>query len=109
MAKTRSSVTLAYNKAVKEAGNLENIARKVETQKSKLFECRGSISKSWRGENSVAYLKKMEERERELAKVISDLKSIAGTIKKVATTTYNADMKAINLAQKRKYGAGNGK
>lgn len=101
MGDLETSITLNYHKAVKEAEQLEDIARKLEEQKKKLVESKGTLGKGWKGDNAESYQKKMWEREEELEQIIKDLRKIAQAIQDVAMISRNADLKVASLIKNR--------
>lgn len=108
MAKTKYSVTVAYGRAKAQADNIDKIAGRVDQQRIKISEAKNRLSGCWTGTNANTYRAKMGDRENELSRIVSDLRNIARTIRSVAENTYRADMKAVELAQKRKSGSGGG-
>jgi WXG100 family type VII secretion target len=98
--KTAYQVKVAYNGAKKQAANIENIAKKIDKRRQSLEDERNRLAGYWTGDNSNVYRGKIGEREQELSRIVTDLKNIADTVRQVSKNSYNADMQAIQTAQK---------
>lgn len=103
MAKTMASIAMDYNKAQRQAKNLDSIATQLRTNKSKLESCKSNISAAWKGDNATAYLRKLETVVNNLAKIESNINRIASTVRTNSKRTYDAEVNAINTATKRIY------
>jgi WXG100 family type VII secretion target len=98
--KTAYQVKVAYSGASKQADNIEKIATKIDKKRQALAEERSRLARHWTGDNSNTYQGKMGQREQELSRIVTDLKNVADTIRQVSKNSYDADMRAIQIAQK---------
>ncbi len=103
MAKTIASVALNYNKAQTQAKNLDSIASQIRTNALKLEGCKKNIASAWKGENANAYLRKIEVVVDNLEKIERNINRIALTVRTNSKRTYDAEVAAINTANKRTY------
>lgn len=99
--KTAYTIYADLREARRQADKLDEIARRVDTEKGKLQADRGSIAACWKSENSNAYQKKMMTVETDLQKIASNLKHAAQVVRENANNTYNAEMRALQLAKER--------
>lgn len=103
MAKTIASVALDYNKAQTQANNLESIASQIQNNASKLEGCKTNIASAWKGDNANAYLRKLETVINNLGRIEKNIRKISSTVKVNSKRTYDAEVEAINTANKRTY------
>ena len=62
-----------------------------------------SISNNWKGENAEAYLRKGEKVKDKMSHTAGDLRNAAQTVRTIAKNTYDAEMRAWQIAQTRSY------
>lgn len=104
MAKSAFEIQMDYNKAVRQADSLLELARELENTSKRDFQsCISEISRSWTGENSNSYQSKCRQLQSKIETSAAQLRRTAETIKKIARNTYNAEMAALRLARLRKY------
>lgn len=101
--KNKEEIRLNYRKTLKQADELEEMARQLAflaMQKSE--NAVQNIQKSWNGESAKDYYRK-GQRITLLMKQHSDsLMKTASILRKTANNTYHAEMKSIEIAEKRK-------
>lgn len=61
------------------------------------------ISSNWKGENAEAYLRKGEKVKGKMSRTAADLCAAAETVRTIAKNTYDAEMRAYQIAQTRSY------
>ena len=104
MAKSAFEIRMDYDRAVRQANSLEEIARDLRnTANRDLQDCVSQISYNWTGTNSSAYVRKCGILKSNILKTSENLDKTADTIRKIAKNTYNAEMNALRLAKLRKY------
>ena len=104
MAKSAYTIKLDYKNALKQEESLEESARDIEKiSKTDLMGCMNRISKEWKGEASDAYRSKGQKSAENLLAIAKNLRKTATTIREIAQRTYDAEMRALALAQKREY------
>lgn len=107
MEKTAQSIAVTYQSAMKEMESLKEFAKKIDTERINIEACKMELSLHWYGTASKNYISKLDAEIQELSNIAKSLRQIASTIETVATNTYKADKKAIDLANKRNYQSGN--
>lgn len=101
-------IELNFRQAKAQAAQLENLAARLERlAKNDIETALQQISSSWKGESANAYLQKGGKLEENIVRTAADLKRTAQTIRSTAQRTYDAEMKARELAMSRTYGGGN--
>lgn len=101
---TRQQIYYNYIVAKKKAEELEAIADNIKRKSSeKLGNTASSLASSWSGEASKVFLGKNTQLQDEYKKTADALKKTAETIKRIAERTYRTEMKALEIAQQRKY------
>lgn len=104
MAKTSFEIQMDYNRAIAQANSLEQVAEQLKNSAEQDFQdCITEISYNWTGENARAYIEKCNTLKQSIETTARSLKKTAATIQKIAKNTYSAEMKALRLAQERKY------
>ena len=103
--KTSTQIYLDYQAALKTASELESEANQVIQQKKQLEGIRGSLSANWKSDSAAAYLRKLATLEAELNTVSANLKSAAQTVRQTAKNIYEADKRALAIAQMRQAAA----
>lgn len=104
MARTEAAIYLEYSKANQQADALDQIAERLGKLSSQQFqECLGQISVNWQGSNADAYIKKGKTLQGNISQTAGELKKAASVIRKIAKTTYDAEMRARELARQREY------
>ena len=86
-------------------------AAKLEEQADRLGRLAGNslsgtmqtLSNNWRGDSADAYLRKGEKMRSEINTLAKELRRAASVIRSSAERTYRAEMRARELAKKRKY------
>lgn len=106
MAKTQYSIRMDYANAKQEVERLEDLAKNVERQRKDIINYRNGLAVQWKSDSATAYLQKMMKRVEELQGIVETLKQIAETTRTVAENTYQADMRALELAKQRTGGGG---
>ena len=103
MIKSEYAIQMDFQKTVRQAEHLEDIAGKIDqVAKRDLESCMNSISRDWISDNSKKYCKKGREVASQLQTLANGIKNSAVTIKTIAKNTYNAEMRARELALERK-------
>lgn len=104
MAKSSFEIKMDYNRAVAQASSLEQIADEMRSSANRdMQDCISEISYNWTGSNAKAYVAKCEKLKESILKTAEKLEKTAYTIRKIAKNTYDAEMRALELAKIRKY------
>lgn len=93
-----------FEKALKQAEELENIAKEIENvAKVDLEDSFNSISRNWTGENSNNYIKKGAKVKEDIKKTAKNLKEAAEAIREIVRRDKEAEEAAERIAQERSY------
>lgn len=98
-------IELNFRQAKQQAAQLESLAKRLENlAKNDLDGTLCQLSNAWKGESASAYMQKGERLERKILQTSRDLRRTAQTIRSTAQRTYNAEMRAREMARQREYG-----
>lgn len=104
MAKSAFEIRMDYHNAIRQADLLEQVANELENTANKdLQDCVSEISYNWTGSNADAYIGKCNSLRENILKTSETLEKTSETIRKISRNTYDAEMRALDLAQVRKY------
>lgn len=93
-----------FEKALKQAEELENIAKEIENvAKVDLEDSFNSISRNWTGGNSNNYIKKGAKVKEDIKKTAKNLKETAEAIREIVRRDKEAEEAAERIAQERSY------
>lgn len=97
-------LNINFEKALKQAEELENIAKEIENvAKVDLEDSFNSISRNWIGENSNNYIKKGAKVKEDIKKTAKNLKETAEAIREIVRRDKEAEEAAERIAQERSY------
>lgn len=106
---SKFQIQLQYRTALQQASRLEELAENLlRTARTGVGETMSELQICWTGENARAYLAKGDRLKNKIIDTANDLKRAAAAIRRIATNTYNAEMRALELANRRTYGGGGG-
>ena len=92
-----------YNKAIRQASQLEGQARKLRTiSGSDMQNVLQEVHSAWQSESSSAYLKKGQKVQQDVLTTSDNLNKIAQTIRTVAGIIRDAELEAWRIAHERK-------
>ena len=104
MAKTAFEIRMDYEKTIQEAARLDEIADELASAVSgALSDSISGIQTAWKGDNANAYIKKCELLKTNIDKTVKKLRETANVIRKIAKTTYDAEMRVLEMARIRVY------
>ena len=104
MALTRAAIMFNFRKALQQADELDDIANDLSGMAKSEFEgTMQNISVNWKGENSRKYLAKGNRLQGDMHSTANSLHGIASDIRRVAKRIYNAEMRALAIAEARDY------
>ena len=104
MALTKATIMFNFRRALQQADELDEIANSLSRLAKSDFESTmQNISINWKGENARGYLAKGEKLQGNMCFSANSLHSIASDIRNVARRIYNAEMKALAIAEARNY------
>ena len=102
--RTQKEIDIDFQMAMNEAGRLKEIAEGMgNLAKRDMADNLQSISMNWKGENASVYLRKGQELSDRIGDTASDLNDVAVLIENTARRIYEAEMRALDIANKRSY------
>ena len=102
--KSPSAIYQDFQRAVNEAEDLENAARKMRNLSANDMEnTKHSLGSVWHGEASDAYQRKWSQLQTKILNSAKDLEKQASAVRSMAQRTYEAEMNAYRLATDRSY------
>lgn len=104
MALSRTAIIFNFRKAIQQADELDDIARQLSRMASSDFSATmQKVSANWKGANASAYLVKGNRLQGDMVSTAAALRGIATEIRNVARRIYNAEMRALAIAEDRSY------
>lgn len=98
---TRSSIEMDLKRAIEQANQIESIASRMSTlANSKFDNTLQNLSWNWKGYSASRYLNKGNLLKGNINRTVSDLRAIAREIRAEARRIYNADLAALEIAQR---------
>ena len=104
MAKSIFEIQMDRENAIRQADALEQTAKELTNAVNRdMQDCMGEISRNWTGSNASAYIRKCGMLKSNVLITAGKLNKTADTIRRIATNTYDAEMRALVLARHREY------
>lgn len=104
MALSEATIRFNFKKALQQAEQLDQIANNLS--KLSTGDLNGTlqvVSANWKGQNASAYLEKGGKLQGNIKTSAKELHNVAADIRTIARRVYNAEMRALAIAQARKY------
>ena len=102
MAKSYYEIQMNFRNANQTADRLQTMSNKLKNlANERYYSSLRSISTSWKGENAERFLKKAEKVKNDMVRTSSDLTKAADAVRTIARNTYNAEMRAREIAMTR--------
>ena len=99
--RTEHEIYMDFDRAMEQVGKLRAIAKDVESiGNDDVGGTKKSIQKDWTGDNSVAYVEKVEIVEGKIKDTGKDIRTVADTIETIAINTRDAELEAIEIARR---------
>ena len=103
MAKSRFSIIMDYQNAMRQAEKIAGTAEKLASRKQEMDQYINTIRTGWTGENALIYIKKLEASKMNIEKLQKNLNSVADVVKRIARRTYETEMATLEISQRRSY------
>ena len=101
--KSSSEIRFDFQNAMEQARRLDDLANNIDRRVgNKLEETAQSVNAAWKGDSAVRYISKTRELRRQLRQTSNDLRDTAEDIRRIARRIYEAEMRALRIAQSRK-------
>lgn len=101
--KSNYSIEMDYRRSNKQADKLEEIARKISGESSRMNAGKVDVANCWKGEAAGLYIRKMTVVENELSDISKSLLKTAETIRRISRTIYESEKNAAERARRRNY------
>ena len=102
--KSRNEIKIDFQRAKNQVDELEQIAREMkQLATNDLTSDFQNLSNAWKGDAATAYMQKGNILREKIISNAGALMESAELMRSAATRTYNAEMRAYQLAMERKY------
>lgn len=99
---TRYSIQMDFEKAERQAKELDEIADRLEkTANVNLVDTLNALGREWKGENASMYIKKGYVLKENIGDTAKSLQKAASTVRAVAKKIYNTEMENLRIAEER--------
>lgn len=101
---SRESIEFDFRKAEAQADKLDTVADQLtRLSDNKFGSAMQHLSSNWKGENASLYLDKGGRLQEQMDGTAKELHSIAADIRTIAKRIYEAEMRALRIAEHREY------
>lgn len=101
--KSKSQIRMNFAKARADADKIDRIASTMKTlSKRNLENSINDLAAAWTGSNSRLFLQKEGQLQRNIDQTVRSLNDIADDIRRIAQRVYEAEMRAYEIAIRRK-------
>ncbi len=97
--KTQQQIQFDHTLALSQAKQLENLSREMGSVTRSVNIAMQDLSSAWKGESASAYLRKGEQVKNNIARISSDMQTIAEEIRATANRVYQTELNAVRIAQ----------
>lgn len=106
---TKRMIEINFQAAKNDARKLEDAANRLERlAKGQYEETMQGVSKSWKSDSAPEYVRKGRKVENDMLNTAKELKTLASQIRQAAQRMYNAEMRAVEIANTRTGSSGGG-
>lgn len=99
MARSLRAIEMDFEKAKRQASDLEEVARNLKNLSEKqLGETLSQLAQNWTGDNSVKYIGKGEILQGNIVSTADSIQEVADAIREIAEVIYEAEMEAWERA-----------
>lgn len=101
---TRESIEFNFQKALREASEIDEIAEKLSSlSRSKFESTMQTLATVWKGDSAPSYFRKGDTLQEKMNRTSAELHNIASNLRAAARRLYEAEMAALTIAQSREY------
>lgn len=104
MGKSARTILVEFRQVREQAKALEECAGELSSIEKQLQDLTAGLRAQWQGESADLYCQKCEELGGKLNNSAKHLEKVSTAIRQAAKNYYDAEMKAVELAQKRTHG-----
>lgn len=100
--KSSSEIRVDFQNAMQQAQKLDELANDIDRRvANKLDETAQSVHAAWKGDSATLYIGKTQELRRQVQQTARTLRDTAEDIRRIARRIYEAEMRALEIAQSR--------
>lgn len=99
MASEMRTIQITFEEAISQADNLSECADELKSVQSQLNSIVESLQSGWSGEAAGQYIEKCLTLWQKLGKASTALEQVSSVIRETARAYYEAEMRAVELAQ----------
>ena len=99
--KTLKSISISFQQTIAQATSLSECADDLRDVQRQIETIIDELQSNWSGNAANLYLGKCEKMRKKLNRTAGDLDQVSNSIKKTARNYYEAEKRAISLAQRR--------
>ena len=97
-----SEIYFNYNKAIEQANQLDDIAKRLNNAASQDMErILNDVNSAWKSDSAPAYIKKGQKVETDMHTTAGNITNIASTIRTIAKRVFDAELSAWRIANER--------
>ncbi len=98
------TIRMNYQRSLRQAEKLDQLAEQIRrVGSSKIRQAKEDEAAGWKGDNERLMRKKHEMLQEKVNTTANSLCNVAGTIRTIAKNTYDAEMRAYEIAHRRTY------
>lgn len=99
-----AKIYLNYHRAIQQADNLQEQAEQLRRiADNRMSDMMQRMNVNWRGESADAYMAKCIAMQEKVNRTARSLMNTASSLRRAAQRTYNAEMRALEIARRRSY------
>lgn len=95
------TINITFNNAKRQADRLNDCALQMQKLQSRLDALGGDLQRSWSGDAANAFLAKCSALRDKINSTAADINKVSSTLRAAANIYYNAEMKALEIANTR--------
>lgn len=100
--RSSNEIQFDFQNAMEQARKLDELANCIDRRVSgKLEETSQSVYAAWKGDSAIRYINKTQELRRQIQQTVNSLRETAEDIRRIARRIYEAEMRALEIAQRR--------
>lgn len=101
--KSRYQIRFDFQNAISQARKLDDLADRLErTVVRRMDDVASDLHAAWKSDSANRYIQKEQELKGSIKDTVDELRCIADDIRTIARRIYDAEMRALRIAQQRK-------
>ena len=100
--KSSSEIRFDFQNAMQQAQKLDELANDIDRRvANKMDETAQNVHAAWKGDSATLYIGKTQELRQQVQQTAKTLRDTAEDIRRIARRIYEAEMRALEIAQSR--------